>query len=274
MSGASAARRIFEILDIPLAPRPPAPSTPLTSPPAVYFNNVHYAYENGRRPALNGLSFYLAPGQKVALVGPSGAGKSTVTHLLLRFIDPDRGIITVNGQPLVGIDPANWRSQVAWVPQNPYLFHASVAENIRLARPKASLAELQWAARQARADTFIEALPRGYDTLIGERGARLSGGQAQRLALARAFLQDAPLVILDEATAHLDPDNEAGLQEALAHLLEGRTALIIAHRLNTVYNADRILVINGGWIVEAGTHALLTRRNGLYQQMVEAFALI
>lgn len=283
MSGATAARRLFEILDTPAplhpceASRrgcPPAPLPPCTSPPAICFNQVHYAYDGGQRPALNGVSFHLAPGQKVALVGPSGAGKSTVAQLLLRFMEPDQGSITVNGQPLADLDPALWRSRVAWVSQNPYLFHTSVADNIRLARPEATLEQVRWAAHQACAAEFIESLPQGYETLIGERGARLSGGQAQRLALARAFLQDAPCLILDEATAHLDAASEACVQAALARLLGGRTALIIAHRLNTIYQADHILVMSDGQIVESGSDTALRQRNGAYQKLVEAFTLV
>lgn len=273
MAGASAAQRIFEILDTPL-PKPvlaSSPLPPLMAPPAIHFDDVHYTYESGGLPALNGLSFHLAPGQKIALVGPSGAGKSTVAYLLLRFAEPSRGVITINGQPLAALDPAAWRTQIAWVPQNPYLFHASVADNIRLARPDAGLDQIEWAAGQACAAEFIQALPQGYDTLIGERGARLSGGQAQRLALARAFLRDAPLLILDEATAHLDPEHEVCLQEALTRLLAGRTALIIAHRLSTVYSMDQILVMVEGRVVEAGTHASLQRQKGVYQKMVEAY---
>jgi ABC-type multidrug transport system fused ATPase/permease subunit len=221
---------------------------------------------------LDNLSFHLAPGQKVALVGLSGAGKSTVAHLLLRFAEPDRGVIIVNGRPLAEFDLAAWRTQVAWVPQNPYLFHASVAGNIRLARPEANLNQVERAAHLACAAAFIETLPQGYDTIIGERGARLSGGQAQRIALARAFLQDAPLLILDEATAHLDPEHEAGLQEALSLLLRDRTALIIAHRLNTVVQADRIVVMAAGQVVETGTHVSLLRQQGVYQKLVEAYS--
>ncbi len=276
MSGPAAARRLFEVLDAP-APLPPCLPTPLfllSSPPAICFNQVHYAYESGQRPALKDVSFHLAPGQKVALVGPSGAGKSTVAHLLLRFMEPDRGSITVNGQPLAQVDPARWRAQVAWLPQNPYLFHTSVADNIRLARPEATLEQVKWAARQACAAEFIEAMPQGYQTLLGERGVRLSGGQAQRLALARAFLQDAPCLILDEATAHLDSAHEAEVQAALARLLAGRTVLVIAHRLNTIFNADHILVMAGGQIVEAGSDAALRRRNGVYQKLVEAFTAV
>jgi ATP-binding cassette subfamily C protein CydD len=160
---------------------------------------------------------------------------------------------------------------VAWVPQDPYLFHGTVAENIRIARRAASPDELAWAARQAHAETFIEALPQGYDTVIGERGARLSGGEAQRLALARAFLKDAPLLILDEATANLDPEIEDLVQESMERLLQGRTALIIAHRLTTVRRADRILAMAEGRIVEEGTHGALLQQGGLYQQLVGAY---
>jgi thiol reductant ABC exporter CydD subunit len=286
MQGVAAAQRIFEVLDTPApgGPEPaPAPSAapagevrrePASPPPARFdlcFSDVHYAYDGGQRPALNGLSFDLSHGESIALVGPSGAGKSTVAYLLLRFIEPDRGTITVGGTPLRSLPPAAWREQVAWVPQQPYLFHGTVAENIRLARPDAGLDRVARAARQASADGFIEALPQGYDTLIGERGARLSGGEAQRIALARAFLKDAPLLILDEATANLDPEIEALVQEAMGRLLPGRTTLIIAHRLSTVYRAGRIVVLDRGRLAEEGTHADLMRQGGLYRQMVGAY---
>jgi ABC-type multidrug transport system fused ATPase/permease subunit len=235
------------------------------------FSGVHYAYDDGERPALNGLSFDLPQGESVALVGPSGAGKSTVAYLLLRFIEPDRGSISVGGRPLQVLSPATWREQVAWVPQNPYLFHGTVAENIRLARPTASGEEVERAACQASAHGFVEALPQGYDTVIGERGARLSGGEAQRIALARAFLKDAPLLVLDEATANLDPESEALVQEAMARLLLGRTALIIAHRLSTVYRAGHIVVLDQGRLAEEGTHAGLMQQGGLYRRLVGAY---
>jgi ATP-binding cassette subfamily C protein CydD len=218
------------------------------------------------------LSFEVSPGQKVALVGPSGAGKSTVADLLLRFIEPDRGTITVGGQPLQDLSPQAWRQQVAWVPQSPHLFYGTVADNIRLARPLATLDEVAWAARQAHADAFIEDLPQGYDTIIGERGARLSSGEAQRIALARAFLKDAPLLILDEATANLDPAIEDLIQEAMTRLWRNRTALIIAHRLSTVYRAGWILVMDDGRIVEEGTHEALSEQEGLYQRLVRAYS--
>jgi len=269
-TGLTAAHRIFEILDT--APALPMPVPGNIAPPAViHFNQVHYSYNDGQRPALRGVSFSLLAGQKVALVGPSGAGKSTVAHLLLRFIEPAQGGILVDGLPLSQFNPADWRAHLAWVPQQPYLFHASVADNIRLARPEATPAEVAAAARQAHADAFIEALPQGYNTLVGERGARLSGGQAQRLALARAFLKDAPLLILDEATAHLDPEHESQIQAAIERLLAGRTALIIAHRLNTVANADKILVLDHGQIVQSGRHETLLSQPGLYQRLLAAY---
>ena len=273
MDGVAAAERIYQILEAEagLEPTPQAPMPGLPSP-RLKVDSVHYAYEGRERPALNGLSLTLEPGEKVALVGPSGAGKSTVAYLLLRFIKPDRGTITVNGQPLHRLPLSAWRRQVAWVPQTPYLFHGTVADNIRLARPAASHEEVVWAARQAHAHAFVAALPQGYDTPIGERGARLSGGQAQRIALARAFLKDAPLLVLDEATANLDPQVEALIQESMEHLLRGRTALLVAHRLTTVYRADRILVMDGGRVVEEGTHGALLGQGGLYRRLVGAYS--
>jgi ATP-binding cassette subfamily C protein CydD len=274
MAGVAAAQRIFEVLEVP-APLPSASRKVARADlPArfdIRFSSIHYAYEDGLRPALRGLSFQIDHGEKVALVGPSGAGKSTVAYLLLRFLEPDRGTIAVSGLPLADLAPSLWREQVAWVPQDPYLFHGTVAENIRMARPAASPDEVAWAARQAHAEAFIGALPQGYDTVIGERGARLSGGEAQRLALARAFLKDAPLLILDEATANLDPEIEDLVRESMERLLQGRTALIIAHRLTTVQRADRILAMAGGRIVEEGTHGALLQQGGLYQQLVGAY---
>ncbi|MCX7668555.1 MAG: thiol reductant ABC exporter subunit CydD, partial [Anaerolineae bacterium] len=232
----------------PLRPRgetiSPAPRRVLTR-----LHDVGYTYPGRDRPALAGVSLEIGPGEKVALGGPVGAGKSTVAALLLGFIRPMAGRVEFvradDGSPTL----LEERPPMAWVPQRPYLFNASVADNIRLGRPEATLEEVQRAAVAAHADAFIRALPQGYDTRIGERGNRLSAGQAQRIALARAFLLDAPLVILDEPTAHLDADTEAEVQAAIERLLEGRSALIIAHRLNTVRRVDRIVALEAGRVV-------------------------
>ena len=272
MEGVAAAQRIFDILETPsLVSSPPAGRCqPLPSEMHLRFEGVHYAYDAGQRPALRDLDLEIAPGEKVALVGPSGAGKSTVAYLLLRFLEPQSGTIRVAGRALHDLDAAAWRQRLAWVPQDPFLFQGTVADNIRLGRPDAPFERVRWAARQAQAQAFIEALPQGYDTPLGERGFRLSGGEAQRIALARAFLKDAPLLILDEATANLDPEVEDLVQGAIERLLQGRTALIIAHRLGTVRHADRIVVLGEGRVLQQGTHDSLLRQGGLYQRLVGA----
>jgi ATP-binding cassette subfamily C protein CydD len=280
-SGVTAAKRIFEVIES----RPGDNATSRQGDTgtrgfepnhlgALSFENVHYAYDNGERPALKGVSFVIESGQRVALVGPSGAGKSTVAQLLLRFIEPQRGEVRVNGTRLCDVPAAEWRTQVAWVPQTPYLFNMSVVENIRMARPDATMDNLIRAARLAHAHEFVEALPQGYDTVIGERGARLSGGQAQRIALARAFLKDAPLLILDEATSNLDPETEDLLRAATERLMQGRMTLVIAHRLSTVYRADRIVVLEGGQAVETGTHQSLVQQGGVYYRLVSAYGTL
>ncbi len=276
-AGKAAAERIYEVLDRPapgqLAPR--RQDSPLQAPPLrldLHFEDVTFAYEDGQRPALRGLSFDIRHGQTVALVGTTGAGKTTAAHLLLRFIEPDAGAIRVGATPLAAIDRAVWRRQVAWVSQHPHLFHGTVADNIQLARPEASREDLIAAARAAHAHDFILALPQGYDTPLGEQGARLSGGQRQRLAIARAFLKDAPLLILDEATVHLDADNEALVQDALRRLMHGRTVLLIAHRLTMAYEADQIVVFEEGRAVEAGSHGSLMTAGGLYARLAATYA--
>ncbi len=273
MAGVTAANRIFEVLQTPL------PKTgdrqeglqPETQLLRISFKEVSLTYPGGDRPALQGVTFDLRAGERVALVGPSGTGKTSIANLLLRFADPGEGIIEVNGIPLQQIPADQWRRLISYVPQHLYLFYGTVAENILLGRPGASMDQVREAAELAGAHEFIMKLPRGYDTPVGELGLRLSGGQARRLALARAFLKDAPLLILDEATAGLDPASEQVIQEALERLMQGRTVLVIAHRLSTVYRADRILVLAGGQGVEQGRHQELVDMKGLYYRLVTAY---
>jgi ATP-binding cassette subfamily C protein CydD len=271
MSGSAAAERIFAILSLPKARVNGEISLPRQQQVNIAFQNVHYAYDDGERPALQGISFVMKPGETVALVGGSGSGKSTIASLLLAFMCPDKGNILINGVDLAYIKIEDWLSQVAFVPQAPHLFYNSVADNIRLGRESATLAEVIEAAKNAGAHEFIMNLPAGYDTLVGEGGHGLSGGQGKRLAIARAFLQNAPFLLLDEATAGLDPQSEAVIDEALSRLMQERTVLIIAHRLTTVYKANCIVVLHEGKTVEAGTHDELMKAQGLYSQLVMAF---
>jgi len=270
MDAIAAAERLTGILQRPAPARSGRQPAPATGPVTVELADLRYAYEPGRS-ALEGVSFTLRPGERVALVGPSGAGKSTVINLLLGFIQSDSGRLAVNGRSLDELDYDSWLQQVAWVPQNPRLFHATVRENIALGGPLQDEARVREAARQALAEAFIEQLPLGYDTVIGEGGQPLSGGQAQRLALARAFFKQAPLVLLDEPSANLDLDSERRIAAAVDRLAEGRTLLSIAHRLATVRRADRILVLDQGRIVQTGTHAALAAEPGLYQHLVHSY---
>ena len=269
-SGAMA--RIDEILTAQPSIRAPTKPSPLPRPArgAISFADVHFAYP-GRPdlPALNGLSFSVQPGETVALVGPSGAGKSTVLRLLLRFYDPQSGIVAVDGVDLRDADPAEVRARMALVAQDASLFSGSASDNIQVGRETASAAEIRQAAEAAEAAAFVDDLPQGFDQPLGERGKSLSGGQRQRLAIARALVRDAPILLLDEATSALDAENERLVQLALSRAMGGRTTLVIAHRLATVQNADRILVMEQGRIIEEGRHADLIARGGLYAHLAE-----
>jgi thiol reductant ABC exporter CydD subunit len=246
---------------------------PLEGPLAdICFEDVSFAYQNGQRPALSNISLTIPHGRSVALVGPTGAGKSTISSLLLRFIEPSGGVINIGSTPLLNYALDMWRSQVAWVPQYPYLFYGSVAENILLASPSASKEKMLAASYAANAHEFIHSLPYGYDTQLGEKGIRLSGGQRQRIAIARAFLKDAPFLILDEATSHLDTENEELIAAALSALVQGRTTLIIAHRLALVYKADQIVVMNNGRVTQCGSHEDLLSQEGPYRQLYASYS--
>src|SRR5204863_3333846 len=240
--------------------------------PTIAFEEVGFAYPGGRRAAHAGLSFTVAAGEKIGIVGPSGAGKSSIARLLLRLFDPQSGVVRVGGQDVRAIDPDVLRREIAVVHQDTYLFHGTVEDNLRLGKPDASDVELEAAARDANAHDFILQLPYGYQTILGERGVNLSGGQRQRLAIARALLRDAPILILDEALSSVDAENEALIQQAIDRLSQGRTTLILAHRLSSVIGADRILVLDSGHIVESGRHAELIRRDGPYRRLMGAQA--
>ena len=265
MLASTALSRIAQVMNAPTLAVSNDPQTPKDN--SVELKDVSFTYDGAELPALDHVSFRVEPGQTVALVGPSGGGKTTAASLIPRFWDVSSGAVEVGGVDVRQQDPHVLMDQVAFVFQNTHLFKASILENVRAARPDASREDVQAALSAAQCDDIIEKLPDGMDTVIGTEGTYLSGGEQQRVALARAILKDAPIVVLDEATAFADPENETLIQKAFARLTKGRTVLMIAHRLSTVVGADRIIVLDAGHVIEQGTHEELLKANGLYARM-------
>jgi ATP-binding cassette subfamily C protein CydC len=284
-SAREAARRLFEVVDTEPAvkdgkwemgignresisdnSRLPIPDSQISN---IELSNLSFTYPTSHSPAIQNISFKLTSGRSVAIIGPSGAGKSTLANLLLRFWDYSSGDITLGGDSLHGLDQDGVRARIGLVSQNAYFFNTSIYENLRFARRRVTKQEIESAAKSAQIHDFILGLPKGYDTMIGEQGLRLSGGERQRLAIARVIIKDAPILILDEPTANLDPLTEKQILETLFALMKKKTSLLITHRLMGLENVDEILVMNHGQIVECGTQADLMKANGLYRKLLD-----
>jgi ATP-binding cassette subfamily B protein len=268
-AAAAVFQRLFEVLD--LEPALVEASGAAVMPRIagrIELRDVSFHYEDGTR-ALEDVSLLIETGSVTALVGPSGAGKSTLISLLARLADPSRGSVRIDGIDLKSVSFASLRRQIAYVPQDPFLFHATLSENLRFALPSATEAEMLAACRRARMDQVVASLPLGLETVVGERGHRFSGGERQRIAIARAILADPRILVLDEATAHLDATSEAAVRDAITELMQGRTTVVIAHRLSTVVQADEIVVLDEGRILERGSHHALLARGGVYKRLVE-----
>ncbi|MDT0571751.1 ABC transporter ATP-binding protein [Streptomyces sp. DSM 3412] len=269
-SAIPAGRAVADVLRLEPHVRDTAQAAPALrhNPPGLEFSDLRFRYPTRRAPALDGFTLVVAPGERVAVVGRSGAGKSTVLGLLMRYFDTDKGSIRIDGHDIRDFPLAELRSLVGVVAQDTYLFHGTVRENLLLAKPDATADEIRRAVTAAQAAEFIARLPQGFETVVGERGLKLSGGERQRIAIARALLKDAPVLVLDEPTSSIDAANEAEITRTLRDLTRGRTTVVIAHRLSTVRDADRIVVMDSGRIVESGSHADLVAGQGLYAELV------